>query len=90
MILCAAIKLYVGEEIIVPCRRHREGHEMLRKLCTHIPSFFLDAAVDGFIDTAGQFYTREEAYHHAIMCGQLSDTAQRSITRDMLFSEDLY
>ena len=50
-------------------------------------------AEEGFINHRGEFLTRDEAYNHAIECGQIPAElrhlkAQRNETA--LFSEDLY
>ena len=97
MVICAALKVidpnapFGHDEVVVPCLRHCDGFAMLHKLC---PDKMLHrGATQGFIDHTGRFMTREEAYEHAVLYGQLSAEIrklkdQRNSTE--LFSEDLY
>ena len=97
MIICAALKVInpnapIGfDETVVPCLRHGDGFSMLRSL---YPEKLLHrGAVQGFIDHNGNFLTREEAYEHALLCGQLSAELRniKSVRGDKeLYSEDLY
>ena len=46
--------------------------------------------VEGFLNHKGEFLDRYEAYAHALMCGQLSDTTLHTkFLERILFSEDI-
>lgn len=97
MIICAALKIrndnaYCGYTV-VPCWRHVEGYAIIQNLCPGIDESVFNSAEEGFIDNNNNFLTREEAYAHALNCGQLSYEVRRLKTEsneEMLFSEDLY
>lgn len=92
MILCAAVMFYVHAtnlNVIIPCRRHCDAFFILRDL-GFAPNEGYKELAQGFIDTNGKFYTREQAYTHAIECGQLSETTKLNMCSLYLFSEDLY
>ena len=92
MIICAAVKFHIDKtnmDVVIPCRRHYEAFAIMHDLgfsnghdCHHID--------DGFIDHKSNFLSREEAYNHAIECGQLSATTRQNINNGILFSEDIY
>ena len=97
MIICAALKVTDYEvpasfqETVVPCWRHCNGYSILNRLCPE--KMLYNGAIEGFMDHNGKFLTREEAYDHALKCGQIPAElrqikAQRN--ENMLFSEDLY
>ena len=92
MILCAAVKFHFDAtdmDVVVPCRRHGYAFQMLAAIGFEPKKGYKELA-QGFITTTGQFLTREQAYEHAMSCGQLSATARDSINNGVLFSEDLY
>ena len=92
MILCAAVKFYIEatkKEVVVACRRHCDAYAMLRDM-GYEPKKGYKKIDEGFISTNGMFLNRRQAYEHAVLCGQLSDTVMRNINNGMLFSEDLY
>lgn len=96
MILIAALK--VKDEsfkpdgfLIVPCLRHGFGYSMLHELTTK--KLRPGSIEEGFIDTAGHFYDRTEAYQRAKDYGQLSASTRelkRRNSESELYSEDLY
>ena len=97
MIICAALKVTdydapTGfQETVVPCWRHSNGYSILNRLCPE--KMLYNGAIEGFIDHDGIFLTREEAYDHALKCGQLSAELRQLKARrneNSLFSEDLY
>ena len=94
MIICAAIKIQFQRkdqimEAVVPGLRHSDCYDLMYSLCVPMPR----EETDGFIDHEGNFLDRYDAFEHAILCGQLSDTT-RVVKRErgerQLFSEDLY
>lgn len=98
MIVCSAIQVTLPEvqselfnKAIIPCLRHSNGYSILHALR---PDDNLHrGAVEGFMDHNGKFLTRQEAFLHALDCGQLSaEVRNLKGTRNetMLFSEDLY
>ena len=92
MILCAAVKIHVdatGKDVVIPCRRHCDAFHILRDMGFE-PKQGYNMVAQGFIKTDGGFLTREEAYAHAINCGQLSETTKMNLCSGHLFSEDLY
>ena len=90
MIICAAIKVSTGtKEIVVPGLRHANCWELMADL--GVPA--KREEVEGFIDHTGAFLDRYEAFDHALMCGQLSDTTRTAKAEKreiILWSEDLY
>ena len=94
MIICSAIKIQFQRkdrtvETVVPGLRHGDCHDLMYSLSVPMKR----EEIDGFIDHEGSFLDRYEAYEHAILCGQLSDTtrtAKRERGERQLFSEDLY
>ena len=95
MVISAASKVHnanaVGGFTVVPCWRHHTGYSTVHELCPN-EKYHLGAE-EGFINHRGDFLTREEAYDHALECGQIPAElrhlkAQRAETA--LFSEDLY
>ena len=93
MILCAALLIENKETCIrevLPCRRHGDG-----------ANFFYTTGLsgewriktEGFIDIDNNFYDRTDAFHHALMCGQLSASTKQLKEEHHeieLYSEDLY
>lgn len=92
MIICAAISISFiqnGRELnaIIPGHRHSNCWELMATL--GVPAARQEA--EGFLNHKGDFLDRSDAYVHALMCGQLSDTTITAKGRDcILFSEDLY
>lgn len=94
MIICAAIHVRFERagkivEAVIPGLRHGDCWELMAVL--GVPSDRQE--VEGFIDHKGTFLDRYEAYNHALLCGQLSDTTQVSKAEkreSVLYSEDLY
>lgn len=95
MVLTAAIRVHnenaPGGFTIIPCWRHHMGYAILHELCPdrgmHI------GAEEGFIDCRGDFLTREQAFQHALECGQIPAELRHLKSQrgeDRLFSEDLY
>ena len=90
MILCAAMKI-IPLNLIVPCRRHGEGYEIIKELTDN--KYGVSQIEDGFIDTNGHFRNRIEAFNHATICGQISPTVagyKLDHNETELYSEDLY
>lgn len=97
MIVCAALRVksesvYTPDgKTVIPCFRHCDGFAILRDLCPEKKLHI--RAESGFINHRGEFVNREEAFRHAVECGQLSVeqiTFKEERNQTMLFSEDLY
>lgn len=97
VILAAAVKFHIeatGEEVVLCGRRHGDVFAQLKSLGFK-PRKGYKELEQGFIDHKGNFLTREEAWEHAKMCGQLSaDTIRRweeisNLSKEM-YSEDLW
>lgn len=76
---------------MLPRWRHHMGYATLHELRPddklHI------GAEEGFINHRGDFLSREEAYNHAIECGQIPAELRHVKAErheDSLFGEDLY
>lgn len=95
MIICAAVKVIMnniaGTSAVVCGHRHAD--------CIETISHFNDCwkfakRIEGFIDHNNNFLDREEAFKHALTCGQISqhDAWYRIDNRYTaeLYSEDLY
>lgn len=95
MLICAALLVQVeglDHTTILPCRRHGDGFEILRDL-GFAPKTKYKVVEQGFIDHDGKFLNRYDAWKHAKMCGQLSQSTEwyKEDNRDCeLYSEDLY
>lgn len=75
MILASAIKYYIEDtdkEVILCGARHGNIFEQLEGLGFD-PRKSYKEIEQGFIDHKNNFLTREEAYEHAKMCGQISE-----------------
>ena len=73
MILAAAIKYRIektGKEVILCGARHGNVFDQLEALGFE-PRKGYEEISQGFIDHRNNFLTREEAYEHAKMCGQI-------------------
>lgn len=94
MIICAAIKMKFDQngmiiDVVIPGYRHGNCWELAATLGA--PTKRED--VEGFLNHKGEFLNRSEAYNHALMCGQLSDTTLTSKQEHqeyILYSEDIY
>ena len=99
MIICAALLVkhesFDGGNLIIPCHRHHNGYYILHELNnTVLSEAKRNRNIEhGFMTDEGDFLNREEAYNHALKCGQLSASNRqfkRQRNEDGLFSEDLY
>ena len=94
MIISSAIKIKLknsSENIIIHCYRHHYGYFMLKQLGFKPEDY--ERVSSGFIDHKGTYMTREQAYQHALDCGQISATVRELKTKNKckeLFSEDLW
>lgn len=89
MILASAIKFHIdktNEEVILCGCRHGDIFRQLGLLGFE-PQKEYKEIVQGFITDRNKFLTREEAYTHAIACGQIK--SYKYDTKE-LFSEDLW
>ena len=95
MIICAALLVQLEDvkaPIIIHCRRHGDGHETIRDL-HHLCDVKYSSVKEGFVDHDNNFLDRYDAFHHAKMCGQLSQTTlwrKEDNMESELYSEDLY
>ena len=97
MILAAAIKYYIEEtkkEVVLCGVRHGYIFDQLEDLGFGPKDGYTEIA-QGFIDHNNNFLTREEAYEHAKMCGQLCakiiyEREEKNIFGKKLISEDLW
>lgn len=91
MVLAAAIKYQVdnsNKEIILCGSRHGNILEQEETL-----GVSLTLLEEGFIDHKNNFLTREEAYEHAKMCGQICEKIileRERVFGKKLISEDLW
>lgn len=96
MILCAAVKFHIeraNEEVVIPCWRHGESFKIMKSLGFK-PGEYKDIE-QGFITTNNMYLNREDAWNHAVNCGQINKTTiwyKSDHEREPyeLFSEDLY
>lgn len=91
MIICAAITVKFNRngkivEAVIPGYRHSSVWELMATL--GIPTDRQE--VEGFLNHKGEFLDRCEAYDHAVVCGQLSDTTLQNKRERTLYSEDIY
>lgn len=94
MIICAAIKfkiLKTNKEVILCDMRHHDIFSNLYEMGLQPNEDYIEIE-QGFIDHRHKFLSRQEAYIHAVECGQLSLSVRESLntTPGTLFSEDLY
>ena len=92
MILAAAIKFYIDktDSYVVMCgHRHHNVFEQLKLLGFKAREGYREIA-QGFIDDKNNFLTREEAYDHAVECGQIEDDREVGTYVARLVSEDLW
>lgn len=90
MIICAAIKLKLDKEYVVPYYRHSDGYAMLLELTGISKLDLYPKCEDGFINHNNEFLNRTDAWEHAVECGQMSYNAKLIANNGVLFSEDLY
>lgn len=94
MLICAALLVEVNNfdyTTILPCRRHGDGYGIIRELGLSHDTY--KVIKEGFIDHDGNFLDRYDAWQHAKMCGQLSQSTEwyKEDNRECeLYSEDLY
>ena len=97
MILAAAIKYKIeatDKEVVLCGARHGNVFEQLKALGFK-PRKGYEEIEQGFIDHKNNFLTREEAYEHAKMCGQICEMRIYEREKDNIFykkmiSEDLW
>ena len=96
MIICAAIDItFVNSKnevnrLVVCGYRHGDCHKTIRQLDNKHTQW----SEEGFIDHNGDFLNRQEAFLHAIECGQINKHNQwyreDNKVPNELYSEDLY
>ena len=97
MILAAAIKYHIdktGKDVVLCGARHGDIFIQLEQLGFE-PRDGYKEIEQGFIDHHNNFLSREEAYEHAKMCGQICEKIQYEREKEGLFgkkmiSEDLW
>nr|DAD55853.1 MAG TPA: hypothetical protein [Bacteriophage sp.] len=100
-IICAAIKFTprfipddIKKDIILPCPRHGDGYRNFARISNMLTGNYKPFDWDkeeGFIDEAGNFYTREKAFElvkDSLPASLIYFKEQRKETE--LYSEDLY
>ncbi len=93
MILASAIKYQIketGKEVVLCGARHGNVFEQV-----DILGIKCEEIAQGFIDHKNNFLTREEAYEHAKMCGQIcekiiDERENKNIFGKKMISEDLW
>ena len=94
MIISSAIKIKLknsNENIIIHCHRHLYGYFMLKQLGFKPEDY--ERVSSGFINHKGTYMTREQAYVHALECGQIPATVRELKEKNKskeLFSEDIF
>ena len=97
MILASAIKYKIdstGKEVILCGARHGDIFIQLESLGFEARKGYKEIS-QGFIDHKNNFLTREEAYEHAKMCGQLCEKIiyereEKGLFGKEMISEDLW
>lgn len=97
MILASAIKFHIDEtnEDVVLCgARHGDVFQQLEALGFEPRKGYTELE-QGFIDHNNNFLTREEAYEHAKMCGQICakivyEREKKGLFGKKIISEDLW
>ena len=97
MILASAIKYKIeatGKEVVLCGARHGDVFKQLEALGLK-PRQGYKEIEQGFIDHKNNFLTREEAFEHAKMCGQLCEKIiyereEKSAWGKEMISEDLW
>ena len=89
MIIAAACKMLINNNEVVLCGvRHGDIYNQLKQMGFNPDDF--EELEQGFVTHKNEFLNRQEAYNHAIECGQLSATVKDTINNGILFSEDIY
>jgi hypothetical protein len=97
MILAAAIKFHIDKtdkDVVLCGARHGDVFMQLDLLGFRPREGYTEIA-QGFIDHKNNFLTREEAYEHAKMCGQLCEKIiyqreEKGLFGKEMISEDLW
>lgn len=97
MILASAIKYHIdktGKDVILCGARHGDIFVQLEQLGFE-PREGYKEIEQGFIDHHNNFLSREEAYEHAKMCGQLCEKIiyereRKGMFGNKMISEDLW
>ena len=97
MILAAAVKYKIeatGKEVVLCGARHGDVFDQLEALGFEPRTGYKELA-QGFIDHKNNFLTREEAYEHAKMCGQICEKIiyereEENVFGKKMISEDLW
>lgn len=97
MILAAAIKYHIDKtdsDVVLCGARHGDVFVQLEQLGFE-PRKGYQEIEQGFIDHKKNFLTREEAYEHAKMCGQIcekiiDERENKSMFGKQMISEDLW
>jgi len=97
MILASAIKYKIeatGKEVVLCGARHGDVFDQLEALGFE-PRKGYEEIEQGFIDHNNNFLTREEAYEHAKMCGQVCakiiyERDVKGLFGKQMISEDLW
>ena len=89
MIVKAAVVIFDCRqdfEIVIPCHRHCDAFQILKDFGYSRDDF--KEISQGFLDEHDNYYTRTEAYTHAVACGQIPRLDDKA--HNELYSEDLY
>ena len=96
MIICAAIDItFVNSKdetvnLTICGHRHGDCYKTIRQLDNKHTQW----SEVGFINHNGEFFTRKEAFKHALECGQINQNdkwfREDNKIPDELYSEDLY
>jgi len=97
MILAAAIKYHIDatdSDVVLCGARHGDVFVQLKQLGFEARKGYTEIE-QGFIDHKNNFLTREEAYEHAKMCGQICEKIQyereeKGLFGKQMISEDLW
>lgn len=95
MILASAIKYYIeatNSEVVLCGARHGDIFIQMKALGFEAKKGYKEIE-QGFIDHKNNFLTREEAYEHAKMCGQICEKIiyeREDIFGKKMISEDLW
>ena len=86
MITKAACEVLINGTLrVIPVHRHGDIG-LIFKAFGFDPHKGYKILRQGFLDEKDNFLTREEAYHHAVECGQIESSGEEK----ELFSEDLW
>ena len=99
MVICAALEIAHENDpkfnLVICGYRHSDCFETLYRLNPDLSRAARkeNRITEGFLVTGNRFMDREDAYKHAVDCGQISAQARydKAARRESgLFSEDLY